>query len=90
VKIIVICVAMAAHNEVHFLDCCHNMAWSIFFVVYKGRKGTARAGLIFGPSEQMPGASRLDMKTLLYWFFIFLDCSPRVKTVELFDGCVRI
>ena len=34
------------------------------------------------------GASRLDIKTLLSWFFIFLDCSSRVKTVELFDYCV--
>jgi len=42
---------------------------------------TSRAGLTIG---QMPGASRLDIKTLLYCFFIFLGCSPRVKNAELF------
>ena len=41
------------------------------------------AGLTIGQTGQMPGASRLGIKTLLYWFFIFLDCSPRVKIVEL-------
>jgi len=34
------------------------------------------------------GASRLNAKTLLYWFFMFLGCSPRVKIAELFDYCV--
>jgi len=34
------------------------------------------------------GASCLDIKTLLYWFFIFLGCSPCVKIVELIDNCV--
>ena len=47
-----------------------------------------RAGLTIGQTGQMPGASRLNIKTLLYWFFIFLACSPRVKIVELFDYCV--
>jgi len=34
------------------------------------------------------GASRLNIKTLLYRFFMFSGCSPRVKIVELFDYCV--
>jgi len=34
------------------------------------------------------GSSRLDIKKLLYWFFLFLGCSPRVKIVELFYHCV--
>jgi len=34
------------------------------------------------------GASRLNIKTLLYCFFKFLGCSPRVEIVELFDYCV--
>jgi len=29
------------------------------------------------------GASRLNTKTLLYCFFMFLGCSPRVKVVVL-------
>jgi len=33
-------------------------------------------------------ALRLNVKTLLYWFFMFLDCSPSVKIVEIFDYCV--
>jgi len=37
---------------------------------------------------QMHGASRLNSKTLFYWFFMFSSCSPRVKIVELFDDCV--
>jgi len=37
---------------------------------------------------QMHGASRLNIKTLFYWFFMFLNCSPRVKIAELFDDCV--
>jgi len=42
------------------------------------------AGLTIGQTGQMPGASRLNMKTLLYWCFVFLGCSPRVKIVDLF------
>jgi len=34
------------------------------------------------------GASRLNDKTPLYWFFMFLGCYPRVKIVELFNYCV--
>ena len=34
------------------------------------------------------GVSRLNTKTLLYWIFMFLGCSPRLKIVELFDYCV--
>jgi len=34
------------------------------------------------------GASRLDIKRRLHWFFMSLGCSPRVKIVELFDYCV--
>jgi len=45
----------------------------------------ARAGLTIAQTGQMPGASRMDIKTLLYWFFVFLGCSPRVKMVELSD-----
>jgi len=44
-----------------------------------------RAGLTIGQTGQMPGASRLNIKTLVYWFFIFLGFSPGVKIVELFD-----
>jgi len=45
----------------------------------------SRAGLTIGQTGQMPGASRLDIKTLLHWFVIVLGCSPCVKIVELFD-----
>ena len=34
------------------------------------------------------GASRLNVKALLYWFFMFSGCSPRVKIAELYDYCV--
>jgi len=34
------------------------------------------------------GISRLNIKILLYWFFMFLGCSLRVKNAELFDDCV--
>ena len=44
---------------------------------------TSRAGLTI-----VQGALRLNIKTLLYWFFMFLCCSSRVKIVELFDYCV--
>ena len=47
-----------------------------------------RAGLTIGQTGQMPGALRLNIKTLLYWFFIFLGCWPRVKIVEFFEYCV--
>ena len=47
-----------------------------------------RQDLTIRQTGQMPAASRLDIKTLLYWFYIFLGCSPRVKIVELFDYCV--
>jgi len=30
-----------------------------------------RAGLTIGQTGQMPGASRLNTKTFLYWFFMF-------------------
>jgi len=40
-----------------------------------------RAGLIIGQTGQMPGASRLDIKTLLYWLFIVLGSSPCFKIV---------
>jgi len=46
-----------------------------------------RAGLTIGQTGQLPGASRLEIKTRLYWFFILIGCSPRVKIVELFDYC---
>jgi len=49
-----------------------------------------RAGLTIGQTGQMPGASRLNIKTLFYWFFMFIGCSPRIKIVELFDYCVNI
>jgi len=39
-------------------------------------------------SHALLGASRLKIKILLYWFFVFLGCSPRVKNVEIFDYCV--
>jgi len=42
-----------------------------------------RAGLTIGQTGQMPEASRLNIKRLLYWFFMSLGCSPRVKIVEL-------
>jgi len=35
-------------------------------------------------------ASRLNIKTFFYWFFMFVGCSPRIKIVELFDYCVNI
>jgi len=47
-----------------------------------------RAGVTIGQTGQMPGASRLNIKTLLYWIFMFLGCSPRLQIVELFDYCV--
>jgi len=47
-----------------------------------------RAALTIGQTGQMPSASRLNTKVFLYWFFMFLGCSPRVKIVELFDYCV--
>jgi len=35
------------------------------------------------------GASHLYIKIpLLYCFFMFLGCSPRIKIVELFDNCI--
>jgi len=49
---------------------------------------TARAGLTIGQTGKMPGASHLNIKTLFYWFSIFLGCSLRVEIVELFDYCV--
>jgi len=47
-----------------------------------------QAGLTIGQTGQMPRTSRLNTKTLLYWFFTFLGCSTRVKIVQLFDYCV--
>ena len=35
------------------------------------------------------GASRLNIKTLLYWFFVLLSCSARVTIAELFCYCVQ-
>jgi len=35
----------------------------------------------------MPGASRLNIKILLYGFFVFLGSSPCVEIVELYDYC---
>jgi len=49
----------------------------IFFIIL------ARARLTIGQTGQMPGASRWNIKTLLYWFFMFLGSSPRVTIVEL-------
>ena len=49
-----------------------------------------RAELTIGQTGQMPGASRLNIKTLFYWFFMFKGCSPRIEIVELFDYCVNI
>jgi len=56
-------------------------------------RASSRVGLTIGQTGKMPGtsrfgASRLNIKTLLYLFFMFLGCSPRVKIVELFDYCV--
>jgi len=34
------------------------------------------------------GASRLNIKTFFYWFFMFLGCSPRGKIEQFFDDCV--
>ena len=45
----------------------------------------SRARLTIGQTGQMPGASHLNMKTLIYWFFMLLGCSPRVEIVELCD-----
>jgi len=50
----------------------------------------ARVGLSIRQTGQMPGASRLNIKTLLFCFFMFLGCTPRVKIAELFDYCVNI
>jgi len=36
------------------------------------------------------GASRFNIKTLLYSFFMFLGCSPSVKSAEHFDYCVLV
>ena len=33
-------------------------------------------------------ASRLNIKTLLYWFFMFLGCSLGVKIAKIFHYCV--
>ena len=49
---------------------------------------SVRAELIVGQTGQMPGASRLNIKTLLHWFLMFLGCSPCVKIVKLFAYCV--
>jgi len=35
------------------------------------------------------GASCLNIKTLLCWFFMFLGCPSRVKIVELFHYSVQ-
>jgi len=32
---------------------------------------------------QMLGASRLNTKTLLYWFYMVLGCSSRVEIVDV-------
>jgi len=53
----------------------------------KSRRGD-RAGLTIGQTGQMPEVSRLNIETLLYWFFMFLGSSPRVKIAEIFDYCV--
>ena len=34
---------------------------------------------------QIHGASRFNIKTLFYWFFMFLSCSPRVKNCKAFS-----
>jgi len=49
---------------------------------------TSRAGLTIRQIGQMPGASRLHNKTPLCWFFMILDCSPRLRIIELFGYCV--
>jgi len=43
-----------------------------------------KAGSTIGQTGQMPGASRLNIKRLVYWFFRYLGCPPRVNIVELF------
>jgi len=58
------------------------------FAIKKITTAERRAGLTIGQTGQMPGASRLNTNTLLYWFFMFLGRSTRVKIVELFDYCV--
>ena len=37
------------------------------------------------PPRLRAWASRLNIKTLLYWFFMFLSCSPRVKNCKAFS-----
>jgi len=44
-----------------------------------------RGGLTVGQTGQMPGASRLNIKTLFYWFFMFLAVH---NVSNLFDYCV--
>jgi len=44
-------------------------------------KGYIQGGLTIWQTGQMPGASRLNLKTLLFWFFICLGCLSRAKIV---------
>jgi len=67
----------------------HNLGYSIhtmYAPVNTG--GIARAGLTIGQTGQMPKALRLHIETLLYWFFMFLSCSPHVKIIAPCDDCV--
>ena len=55
---------------------CNKCCQLVAYVAY------IRAGLTIGQTGQIPGASRLIIKTLLYWFFMFLRCSLCVKIIE--------
>ena len=49
--------------------------------------GFVRAGLTIGQTEQMPGASRLNIKNSFTGFHVF-RLLTRVKIVQLFNDCI--
>jgi len=70
--------------SLHFIVC---QWFSTFSLKGVESRPTIRAGLTNGQTGQMRGASRLNTKTL-HWFFMFLGCSLRVKIAEVFVYCV--
>ena len=80
--------SLGIQNIYMFQDMNHISLISLVFLKRPGFQSQKYGMTTIWQAGQMPGVSRLNIKTLLYWFFMILGCSPRVKIVELFDDCV--
>jgi len=71
-------------------DVCHVLCEELFMLDVRHSQGWINHWVNRANARDLAllGASRLNTKILLYWFFMFLGCSPRVKIVELCNYCV--